>query len=357
MKQTFHAITLGAKLATILIFAASAILPALFAQAASCNDAMTLFRDRRWSDAAAAFQTCEQQNPGKTNALLFRGKSLINLRQFDQATQALQSYSKTHPQSDDAIYLLAFVSFRQDEPTESLRLFNQAAKLKPPTANDLTIAALDYVLLKDYSDAAHYLESSLKMNPDDTEARYHLGRVRYQQNQFDLAIAAFQQVLAREPKNLKALDNLGLSLEAKNQVQEAIAAYRKAIAVDEDAMTHSEQPYLNLGSLLSKSNRFDEAIPLLTRAAEIAPDQFKVHYELARAYFDSNRFEPARQQAEQAVKLDSKESSGHYLLGRIFQRLGEKDRAKEQFEFTSELLHNKNSQSSGGMASGEDSHP
>jgi len=326
------------------------------AQGASCSDAVQMFHQRLWAEAASAFDACEQHNPGKTDALLYRGKSLINLQKFDDAAVVLRSYAQSHPGSDDAAYLLAYISFRQDKPQESLGLFAQATKLKPPSANDLTIAALDYVLLKDYSDAAHYLDLSLKMNPDDVEARYHLGRVRYQQNQFDLAISAFEEVLMREPKNVKAQDNLGLSLEAKNRIDPAIAAYKKAIELDQAAAVHSEQPYLNLGSLLAKSSRFDEAIPLLARASEIAPDEFKVHYELGRAYFDSNRFDAACQQAEVAVKLDPKDSSGHYLLGRIYQRLGQKDLAKEQFQETSQLMRDKDSHSPGGMASGTDVH-
>jgi tetratricopeptide (TPR) repeat protein len=321
-------------------------------QSAACPAAMDLFRHRRWADAAAGFEQCEKQDPGKSDALLFRGKALVNLQQFESAAIALRTYAKSNPQSADAVYLLAFIAFREDKPAESLRLFSDAGKLNPPTANDLTIAALDYVLLNQYSDAAHYLDLALKMNPDDVEARYHLGRVRYQQNQFDLAIAAFQEVIKRDPRNVKAFDNLGLTLEAKNQVDAATAAYKRAIELDEATATHSDQPYLNLGALLSKSNRIDEAIPLLARAAEIAPAEFKVHYELAKAYFDSSQWEPARQQAEAAVKLNPKDSASHYLLGRVYQRLGRKELANQEFRATAELIHDKDANSPGGMASG-----
>src|ERR1700730_3993275 len=101
------------------------------------------------------------------------------------------------------------------------------------------------------------------MDPSNLEARYHLGRVRYQQNRFDLAIAAFQGVLKGDPTNLKAQDNLGLSLDAKNRTDAAIEAYRKAVELDGAATAHSEQPYLNLGSLLARSNRLNDAIPFL----------------------------------------------------------------------------------------------
>jgi tetratricopeptide (TPR) repeat protein len=339
---------------TLLIFCTAAMFALQsFTPSSSFEHAMQLFQQRRWAEAAAAFAECEKNEPGKTAASLYRGKSFVNLGQFEEAATALEKYREVHPQSDDATYLLAYVRFRQDKPKESLQLFTAAAKLKNPTADDLKVVALDYVLLADYDDAARYLEESLAMAPGNIEARYHLGRVRYQQNRFDLAIAAFREVLRRDPNNVKAQDNLGLSLEAKNEVDAAIAAYRQAIKLDENLTAHNEQPYLNLGTLLAKSSRTEEAIPLLVQASAIAPNSGKVHYQLAKAYFDLNRFENARLEAEKAVSLDPGESSNHYLLGRIYQRSGKSEMSKEQFRITEQLIHAKTkSANSSGMASG-----
>ncbi|MGA8274396.1 MAG: tetratricopeptide repeat protein [Candidatus Sulfotelmatobacter sp.] len=331
---------------------AAALSLELFSQSAPFEQAMQLFQQRQWAEAAAAFAECEKNAPGKTSALLYRGKSLVNLGEFDDAATALESYAGNHPQSEDAAYLLAYIRFRQNKPKDSLQLFNDAAKLKTPTADDLKIVALDYVLLNDYDDAARYLEESLAMDPANLETRYHLGRVRYQQNRFDEAIAAFQEVLRRDPGNVKAYDNLGLSLEAKNETEPAIAAYHKAIALDEPSATHNDQPYLNLGALLEKSNRTEEAISWLIQASTIAPTNGKAHYQLARAYFELNRLEKARTEAEKAVSLDAGESSDHYLLGRIYQRTGENDLAKEQFRITEQLVKLKGSASTSGMTSG-----
>jgi tetratricopeptide (TPR) repeat protein len=173
-------------------------LPRLLAD--SARQATEFFHQRHWETAADAFQRCEAASPGKTDALLYRDKSLVNLGSFIEASTALESYLSVHPESDDALYLLGYVRFRQDRPKDSLALLSQAAKLKNPTAGDLRIAALDYVLLNDYTSAARYLEQSLQMDPSDLEARYHLGRVRYQQNQFAAAIVAFQEVLRNNPR-------------------------------------------------------------------------------------------------------------------------------------------------------------
>src|SRR5215472_218452 len=81
----------------------------LSGQTPSCATGVEMFHQKRWSEAAAAFELCERQEPGKTDALLYRGKSLVNLRQFGEATTALENYARAHPQSDDAAYLLAYV--------------------------------------------------------------------------------------------------------------------------------------------------------------------------------------------------------------------------------------------------------
>jgi tetratricopeptide (TPR) repeat protein len=312
--------------------------PKLFGQASCFDQAMQLFRQRLWTQSADAFAECEKNDPAKTDALLYRGKALVNLGKFEEAAAALESYRQNHPRSDDAAYLLAYVRFRQNQPKESLRLFTDAARLKHPTADDLKVVALDYVLLSDYDDAARYLEESLAMDPENIEARYHLGRVRYQQNRFDLAIAAFKEVVRRDPRNIKAQNNLGLSLEAKNEIDAAITAYREAIKLDKNAPVHEEQPYLNLGALLAKSGRPEDAVSLLSQAEAIAPDSGKIRYQLSKAYFDLNRFEDARREAEKAVTLDPDQSSNHYLLGRIYQRSGSRALAAEQFRLTEELI-------------------
>jgi tetratricopeptide (TPR) repeat protein len=321
------------------------------AQARDCQQATDLFRAGRWRDAAKAFDECEEAAPGKTDALLYRAKALVNLRDFAAAGSSLESYVSKHPASDDALYLLGYVQFRQDHPRDSLQTFNIAAKVREPQADDLKIAALDYVLLNDYNSAARYLEQSLQMNPEDAEARYHLGRVRYQQNHFDEAIAAFEEVLRQDPANVKARDNLGLCLEAKNRNEEALAAYRKAIEIESSAQTaRSAQPYIDAGKLLNTLNRAAEAAPLLSQAVTIQPGSAPAQYELGRARFLLGHLEEARVHLEKAAALDPKSSAQHYLLGRVYARLGKSQEAAAEFKMTEELIHQQNGKS-GGMAS------
>ncbi|MGA2809796.1 MAG: tetratricopeptide repeat protein [Candidatus Acidiferrum sp.] len=321
----------------LLVFPA----PSAFSQANAFDEAMALFQQKRFAEAVPAFENLENARPGQTDALLFAGKSLLGLERFTEAAGAFSEYLSSHPQSDEAAYLLAYVKFRQNKAAESLNLFTAAAKIKPPRADDLKIVALDYVLLGDQSSAAHYLEQALAMQPDDVELRYYLGRVRYQQNQFALAIAAFEDVLRRDPQHVKAENNLGLSLEAMNRVNEAMAAYRQAIDLDALAAHHSEQPYLNLGILLTKLGRPSESLPVLGEAAELAPASAQIRYELGKAYFNLGQFADAQRELQSSASLAPAESSTHFLLGRLYRRLGNAEGAAREFALTEELIEAK----------------
>ncbi|MBZ5679881.1 MAG: tetratricopeptide repeat protein [Acidobacteriia bacterium] len=323
----------------ICIALLAAMAPLARTQSPSFVAAMKLFQQQRWEEAASAFQAIETSSPGETDALLYKGKSLINLGRFADADPALVAYSAAHPQSDETLYLLAYTHFREGKPEESLNLSTRAAKLRAPEADDLKIVALDYVLLNDLASASRYLQQSLQLKPNNVEARYALGRVLYQQNQFDQAITAFQEVLRIDPRNVKAQDNLGLAWEGKNETEQAIAAYQKAIEMDKAAAHHYEQPFLNLGTLLSKLNRSEAAIPLLTRAIEIDAGSAQAHLELGRAYFNASQMDKAQGELEEAARLQPQKRETHYLLGRLYQRLGKTDQAKDEFKTTEDLIH------------------
>jgi tetratricopeptide (TPR) repeat protein len=335
----------------LLLIVVAAASQLVRSQSAVCDQAASHFQARRWADAAQAYAECEKLSPPGDDVRLYRAKALVNLGDFTGAATELDVYLVAHSQSDDALYLLGYVHFRQDQPRESLETFARASKVRPPQAGDLKIAALDYVLLNDYTSAARYLEQSLAIDPADNEALYHLGRVRYQQNRFDLAIVAFDTLLQREPGNLKAEDNLGLCLEATGKSSAAIIAYRKAIEMDTKAEVHTEQPYLNLGKLLNTLNRESEARPVLMEAVKINEASAAAHYELGRSELALNHLEEARAQLERAAALDPHNSAPHYLLGRVLSRMGRQQEAAAEFKLTESLIREKDAKSGQGMAS------
>src|SRR6266478_9102680 len=225
-----------------------------FASFAQASDDLVLglseFSKGNFSSAAVLFARAEEAAPGATDALLYESKAYIHLEQFTAAEGGLRRYLLAHATSSDALYLLGYVLHREGKAAESLETYTRAAQLRTPIGDDLKIVGLNYVLLNDYPDAIKWLEKAVETEPKNKEAWYFLGRAYYTKSRLPEARKAFLTVLQLDPRDAKAENNLGLILESEALPDAAMDAYRRAIQWQEQSVRPSEQPYLNLGSLL-----------------------------------------------------------------------------------------------------------
>lgn len=299
--------------------------------------ATTAFQIGDYSTAASLFERAEIQSPAKTDALLFAGKSYAHLQRFAEAESVIRRYLANNPSSADALYLLGFVLHRENKPEDSLAIYTKAAAVTLPSGDDLKIVALNYVLLKDYADAAHWLERAVQMDPKNKDAWYYLGRTYYTQSLPQNARKAFETVLALDPHDSKAENNLGLLFETDGNTDAAIDAYRKAIEWQSAEAHPSEQPYLNLGNLFLTLARLDESIGALEKAVGLAPNNPQAHLRLGMAYARKNRLKEAQVHLEAAVRLDPNDAPSHYQLGRYYKQVNNIEAAKKEFDCVAEI--------------------
>jgi tetratricopeptide (TPR) repeat protein len=299
--------------------------------------ALAEFRAGNYSSAAAKFGAVEAATPGATDALLFQAKCFVHLEDFVGADTALHKYLGSHRKSADAMYLLGFVQHRENRPAESLQTYTQAAMLLRPTGDDLKIVGLDYVLLNDYTDAIRWLEKAVELDAQNKDAWYYLGRSYYTRSRLIDARKAFLTVLALDPRNAKAENGLGLIFESDAQPSAAIEAYRKAISWGENSPHPSEQPYVNLGSLLLEQGRIEEAISELGKSVTLAPNNGYCRLKLGTAYMRAGKLAEAQKELETATSLEPENAVAHYQLGRLYKQIQAVERARAEFDRASEL--------------------
>src|SRR5216683_222385 len=219
------------------------------------------FRAGEYAAAADCFAQAETAAPGTTDALVYQAKALVHLQDFSASESALHRYVALHTDSNEALYLLGYVLHRENKASESLEIYTRAAALKNPTADDLKIVGLDYVLLNDYANAIKWLEKAVELDPKNKDAWYYLGRAYYSRGLLPESRRAFLTVLDLDTRDARAENNLGLILESEAKPNEALQAYRKAIEWQDGTPHRSEQPYLNLGRLLLELDRAGKSLP------------------------------------------------------------------------------------------------
>jgi Flp pilus assembly protein TadD len=280
--------------------------------------------------AGQQIETLTPNTSAKANSLAAAQKLMYDGK-FAQAEAALRPLIDADPKAAEPRYLLAYALLREDKPADSLNEYTKAAALRPPTASELRSVALDYVLLKDLTDADRWMSRSLAMDGHDAETWYAMGRLRYTQGRYSDALACFEKTLALNPRSVKGENNLGLAYEGLNRNDDAVRAYRTAIAWQKDDPSPSEQPLLNLAILLLHRNQTQEAQQLLEQAAKIAPKEPRIHENLGQIYLHSDRTEDAMKEFSGAVALAPQNPRYHYLLGQAYKRSGDDSHARQEF--------------------------
>jgi tetratricopeptide (TPR) repeat protein len=261
---------------------------------------------------------------------LQESRSLLEQGKLPEAEQTVRRYLEIHKNSADAHFLLGYVLFKEENAKSSLAEYTEGAKYRAPTAADLEVVASDYVLLKDYPDADKWFSKAVEWNPKDALGWFYLGRTKYNENRFEEAIAAFEQCLKLEPRNVKAEDSLGLSYEGLNRYKEAMAAYRTAVAWQAGAAVKNSGPLLDLGGLLVDTDRVEEGVPYLLEASRLSPEEYRVHRQLGKAYAHLDQLEKAEAELEKAAELAPENPPVHFMLAQVYRRQGLLDKAKTE---------------------------
>jgi tetratricopeptide (TPR) repeat protein len=248
-----------------------------------------------------------------------------------------RQYLAVHPDSAAAGFLLGRILQSRHRPKESLTWFTRAAALERPTGEDLRTVAIDYVLLNDYADARKWLTKSVEFDPSNAAAWYDLGRTMMMLGDLHGARAPLERSLALHPRQGRAANNLGLVAEADNRPEDAEGLYRQAIEWDQDKPHPDEQPYLNLGTLLLARQQPAQALPLLARAAALAPDNAKCHEQLALAEEKQGDSAAALVEMETATRLQPQSAPLHFELGQMYRRAGKPEKAKTELELSGKL--------------------
>ena len=291
---------------------------------------------------------------------LVKARELLEKSDFGAAETAARQYVASHAQAAEGHFLLGLILFRQvqaqarangnyfapgDVPTgainvqardskirASLAAFTEGAKFGRPSAFDLKIVSLNYVLLGDYADADKWLTLSLQWDPSDAEGWYYLGRAKYNENRFEEAIRAFQKCLELHPQHVLAADGQGLSYAGLNRTTDAIASFQNAISWQENAAQRTPEPYIDMGDFFNQQGRFDDALPVLQKAVTIAPRNIRAHEVLGKTLLNLNRLPDAQRELEAAISIDPDQAALHYLLGQVYRKQGRMEEAKSEMD-------------------------
>ena len=164
--------------------------------------------------------------------------------------------------------------------------------------------------------------------PERALYQYWLGRLDYDDQRYTEALARFRRAVELDPGFARSHDRIGLCHEALGQFDEAVTAHRRAVELNRNKNRPSAWLPMNLGALLLRMDRVEEAESYLFEAIEYDASFSLAHYQVGKALSMRGQLREAVLHLERAAQLDPQDPQPHYAMGRIYLQLGDRSKAQ-----------------------------
>lgn len=294
--------------------------------------------------AQAADQTPDAASPanllgtlpideGKRSAL----EAKIRERQYIAAEELLAEEAKRHPQSQSILLVLAHVLFLDGKHLNTVVVLKKAERISPLDERSRYLLALSFMTLGRLNLARPEFETLAESQPSTAVYPYWLARIAYRKMDTKAALAHAQSAIRLDPNFMKAYDQLGLIYVASGNNTEAMAALGQAIDLNRKLASRSPWPSTNLGALLLRLERLEEAEQHLREATAI-DDRFPIaHYRLGQLLEKKGTHSEAEAELQQAAKLDPTYPEPHYALARIYRQRADTAAMQRELKIFAEL--------------------
>ncbi len=238
--------------------------------------------------AREAFDAALRQQPGNAEVLTRAAQVDLTLR---QPAAAVQRLAKVPQDRADAQKLLAVATSDLGALDDSLAAWDRYVKLAPQDDVARRERGFTAVRMGQLERGLEDLRWYLARHPDDPVVHYQLGVAEQDTAELDRAIAL-------KPDFAAAMSARGGLSYQQGKLDAALKDLEAAAKLSADALTLDR-----LGQTYSGLDRPKDAVVVLRRAAELAPNDSKVVMHLARALADAGLAEESKAAMERFRQL------------------------------------------------------
>lgn len=235
-------------------------------------------------------------NPDSVAAQVASVNLMLRLGKSADAMKLVEQIQRRTPDSPVALQLAGDIQLYDHQYPAALAAFKKALEISPSTG--LMIQSYQATLQagqKTQADAI--LNKWLKAHPDDVEAHLFSADRAMHAHDYADASAQYRSVLAAQPDNVPALNNLAwVALDMKDPKALEYAQKAYSIAPQSPAVADT------LGWVMTEQGQVKPGLDLLEKAAKDAPKQLDIRLHLAKAQIKAGNKDAARGELQAIVK-------------------------------------------------------
>ena len=226
----------------------------------------------------------------------------------------------------------------QGKDKKALEVIQKHLRQAPRDVEALNLAGTLAARLENWTQAERHFVAVLAIHKDNSYALFSLSKVFKLSSRAGDAVEALTRLLQIEPRNVQALNEIGVLLAGQGHLEPAKRAFETAIDLDPSF----EKAYRNLYATLYTGARYEEAVHIAKCALEHISSDYCWNFrtDLILCLWKSQAFLEARQLAENIIKeLEGSATPKHREIlfhaitnyGVILMEMEEPDAAEDQF--------------------------
>jgi tetratricopeptide (TPR) repeat protein/GT2 family glycosyltransferase len=180
--------------------------------------------------------------------------------------------------------------------------------------------------------------NKVRQQPDSPILHANLGTLYVQKQRWQEAIACYQTAIELNPNYTDAYCYLAKIFEKTKQVEQALSYWYQAYTLEPDRF--AAQKHTQLGNLLAKQGKLDNAIACYRRALKLKPTLTEAYLRLGEILNHQGQKQEAISCYQQGIKHNPQNAEAHYLLGQAWMSLQEWKGAIASFQQAIKLQQN-----------------
>lgn len=265
--------------------------------------------------AALAYQIAARQRDYR--ALVVRGDTALR---DDQSFAAIEAYSGAIALRPDSMlgYLRRGQTYRRRADRGDLesaaRDFRKAASLDPSASRPLEELGDVRYQLQQYERAIEAYDAAARLDDRSPGLLYKTALARYRHGDLDGAMGALTQTLRLDDRLPDAHYLLGLCLRDKRRTAEAVKAFEKAVALSPALVAAREELADLYGGLDRKTDEIDQ----LTLLAGLDPSHVQRRVAVALAHARARRWDAAVMTLSGALERAPDDPALYQAIGQVW---------------------------------------
>ncbi len=242
-----------------------------------------------YEKATQILETALVKHPKDVDLLLILGTAWFAMENLEKAITAYSRILTVDPSQDQIYFILGELHAQNNDPDSAIHIYRDALRMDPDSFRAYYYLGKTYMEKGDPFKAEENFIKSLEKNADLDPARFALIEVYKQAENHEKVLAGYNEIIERDPSNVRAHFDLALFHLKQGRKPQAKAVMESLMEKGHDASAVTRQ----MGLLYLEAKDYAEAIDAMSTYLAQHPEDPDIPYFLGMAFEKSNQIPQA----------------------------------------------------------------